>query len=245
MKKNKLVILCILVSIGTLFLVHIAYSMQAPFEFLESKWEAGDLISYIGTVALGIVAISQSARNFEFSEKLAEKQPFFIVTNYSASKVESIIDYFLGIENDDSTSNTHNGNKYVLYIDDADINNTEEKIIFDIELTNTSSAIEIVSFESAKSKKFKWSNSTIENSLKYLSILPGKKEKVGFIARKEFFEKCMNEKIYFEFILRNSFGKCYKETFELIINHLSKEGAIREGSFVIHCNIDNYKINGM
>ena len=125
MKKNKLVILCILVSIGTLFLVHIAYSIQAPFKFLESKWEAGDLISYIGTVALGIVAISQSARDFELSEKLAEKQPFFIVTNYSASKVESIVDYFLEIENDDSTSNTHNGNKYVLYIDDADINNTE------------------------------------------------------------------------------------------------------------------------
>ena len=85
MKKNKLVVLCILVSIGTLFLVHIAYSIQAPFKFLESKWEAGDLISYIGTVALGIVAISQSARDFELSEKLAEKQPFFIVTNYSAS----------------------------------------------------------------------------------------------------------------------------------------------------------------
>ena len=55
----------------------------------------------------------------------------------------------------------------------------------------------------------------------------------------------MNEKIYFEFILRNGFGKCYKETFELIIYHFSKEGAIREGSYIIHCNIGNYNITEM
>ena len=57
MEKNKLLLICILGSILALIIVHFLYSIPAPFDFLESKWDAGDLITYLGTVFLGIVAI--------------------------------------------------------------------------------------------------------------------------------------------------------------------------------------------
>ena len=231
MEKNKLLLICILGSILALIIVHFLYSIPAPFDFLESKWDAGDLITYLGTVFLGIVAIVQTDKSFKLSQKLAENEPFFIVTNYSAYKVEDIINYF--IKDDD---------KMYIYVDNDDINDIKERSIILVEIVNTSSSIETISFKSANSKKIEWSNTIIENNIKILSIRPGEKKKIGFIASDEYFSKCVKEKLNFEFKLRNNLGKCYKETFQLIIDSYVKGDSIRADGHYIDCSVSNYDV---
>lgn len=71
MKKKHLMvgIIC-----GLLFLltVHILFSISAPCKWLEAKWGAGDLISFVGTIALGIIAVWQSHEANQMSKKMMQ-----------------------------------------------------------------------------------------------------------------------------------------------------------------------------
>lgn len=53
-----------------LLLVHIAYKIPAPCEWLSYEWEAGELITFVGTITLGYLAYWQN-QNFK---NLTEKQ---------------------------------------------------------------------------------------------------------------------------------------------------------------------------
>ena len=53
-----LVALAVLCSV----VVHAVYSFAAPVSWLEHRWEAGDFLVYVGTVALAIVSVWQNKR---------------------------------------------------------------------------------------------------------------------------------------------------------------------------------------
>lgn len=44
-----------------LLAVQILFSIPAPNKWLEAVWEAGDLISFVGTIVLGFIAVKQTA----------------------------------------------------------------------------------------------------------------------------------------------------------------------------------------
>jgi len=44
-----------------LLVVQILFSIPAPNKWLEAVWEAGDLISFVGTIVLGFIAVKQTA----------------------------------------------------------------------------------------------------------------------------------------------------------------------------------------
>ena len=46
--------------------VHIVFSIDAPFEWLEAKWTAGDLLTYVSTIALALLAVWQ---NYKMDEE--------------------------------------------------------------------------------------------------------------------------------------------------------------------------------
>lgn len=75
-----------------LLFVHIIFTIPAPYDWLESVWSAGDLITFCGTVTLGYVAFNQSRVANEVSNKLAileaaEYQPLLIAVSFIGTDI--------------------------------------------------------------------------------------------------------------------------------------------------------------
>lgn len=71
MKKSQLFLwICII----AIFLVgvQILFSIPAPRKWLEAVWDAGDFISFVGTIFLGIVAVYQTRKANEISFRLLQ-----------------------------------------------------------------------------------------------------------------------------------------------------------------------------
>lgn len=71
MKKSQLVLwICIIIIF--LLVVQILFSVPAPNKWLEAAWGAGDFISFVGTVSLGLVAVYQTKKANEISFRLLQ-----------------------------------------------------------------------------------------------------------------------------------------------------------------------------
>lgn len=53
-------------------IIHVLYSIPAPFEFLVHKWEAGDILTYVSTIALSLLAVWQNQKFKEENDKVQE-----------------------------------------------------------------------------------------------------------------------------------------------------------------------------
>ncbi len=63
----------ILCSILFALVVHWLFSTPAPNEWLVHKWEAGDILTYVSTIALGLLAIWQNQRFKAENDKAQER----------------------------------------------------------------------------------------------------------------------------------------------------------------------------
>ena len=54
--------LWLLATLFFLVFVHTIFTIKAPYKWMEATWEAGDLLSLVGTLVLGYVAILQTQR---------------------------------------------------------------------------------------------------------------------------------------------------------------------------------------
>lgn len=82
MKQNKWYqkwYVWLVLTIVFLSLVQILFTIPAPNKWLDAVWEAGDLISFIGTIVLGFIAVKQTAE----ANKTAE-----LATNTSNKLIE-------------------------------------------------------------------------------------------------------------------------------------------------------------
>ena len=77
MKKGKSIVLIGAVCAALCAcLVHIIFSLSSPCSFFSAHWTAGELLSYMGTIALGLLALWQNKeiqRISEENEKRMEK----------------------------------------------------------------------------------------------------------------------------------------------------------------------------
>lgn len=82
-KKHKIFvfIIAITVTLGVPVIIHIVFKIDSGISFLEAEWEAGDVLAYygsilsfIGTVVLGALALYQNKLIKEESEKRADIQ---------------------------------------------------------------------------------------------------------------------------------------------------------------------------
>lgn len=64
----------LLASIFFLLIIQILFTIEAPCKWLEAKWDAGDIISFAGTIVLGFIAISQTQYANQINKKLLEMQ---------------------------------------------------------------------------------------------------------------------------------------------------------------------------
>lgn len=68
-------------TILVLVIIHCLFSISAPTKFFEAKWSAGDLLTFLGTIVLGYVAVMQThkanqtaERATQISERLMQKE---------------------------------------------------------------------------------------------------------------------------------------------------------------------------
>ena len=75
--KHHLVASWAIASAVFAIVIHIFFSIPAPFEWLEATWSAGDVLTYTSTIVLGLLAIWQNQKFKEESDKaqlLMDKQ---------------------------------------------------------------------------------------------------------------------------------------------------------------------------
>lgn len=63
----------IIASIVFLIIVHILFSIYPKNQWLQAKWSAGDLLTYVGTVALGVIALWQNQQLQKENERLQNR----------------------------------------------------------------------------------------------------------------------------------------------------------------------------
>lgn len=64
--RKHIISIFVILSIVFMIFVHIVFSIDAPFEWLEAKWTAGDLLTYVSTIALALLAVWQ---NYKMDEE--------------------------------------------------------------------------------------------------------------------------------------------------------------------------------
>ena len=59
----------LILSILFLLLVHVLFSIYTTHNWLQAKWTAGELLTYVGTVSLGILSLWQNKQLQAINEK--------------------------------------------------------------------------------------------------------------------------------------------------------------------------------
>ncbi len=236
MKKNKQWFIWLIVSITFLGFTQLLFSISAPCKYLEAVWEAGDLISFVGTMVLGFVAINQTQQANKMSERLMdiesnrymlEIRPFVMVTDWKSYELNADKLIF---------------NPDKLYICIEEHNNDETAIGIGLQLQNTTDSFLTVEYCDGYSEKVKWLNSASNQPNRKLRMLAGENREIIFYANSDFMKSLQGNSITIEFILENRFAERYKESFNLIITASSNECIHKQGEWYCGIAIQNYKI---
>lgn len=193
-----------------LLIVQILFSIPAPCKWLEAVWGAGDFISFVGTIFLGYITISQTERANKMAEKMMEIEndrykmeirPFFLVEDWKAYEL--------------SAAQIYNPAKLYICIDSYD--GKSPAIGVGLHLQNTTSSYISVEFSNASSSKGKWRNSLSNQPNRKLRLNAGTADEIVFYACEDFMNSQQGSAVNMSFILENRFGERYQESFDLYI----------------------------
>lgn len=67
--KSPLIRNTIVISSVFALIIHVLYYFPAPFDFFVHKWEAGDILTYVSTIALSLLAVWQNQKFKEESDQ--------------------------------------------------------------------------------------------------------------------------------------------------------------------------------
>lgn len=66
-KKYKWILIWACLSVIVAFLIHICFKIDAPNEFWVASWSSGEILTYISTIALGLLAFYQNNKITQLS----------------------------------------------------------------------------------------------------------------------------------------------------------------------------------
>ena len=224
-------------AIGALFfliIVQILFSIPAPCKYLDAVWEAGDLISFAGTIVLGFVAIHQTQQANEMSKRLMEiennrymleMRPFFMVTDWKAYELD-YDKYFISPDK--------------LYIQIGDCKNCEKALGIGLKLHNTTNSY--MTAEYFYDGTVPWKNITTNQPNRKIRLYADESKEIVFFADPEYMKSFEKQWITVKFILENRFAQRYQESFCLLINVLSKDCLHNEGEWYCDVIVQSFKI---
>lgn len=73
MKKYKWIWVWACLSIAFAVVIHFAFKISAPYKSMEAVWSAGDILTYVSTISLGLFAMWQNQKMAYDSEKRERK----------------------------------------------------------------------------------------------------------------------------------------------------------------------------
>lgn len=226
----------LIASITFLFVVQILFSIPAPCKWLDAVWEAGDFISFVGTMVLGYVAISQTERANKMSERLMDIEnnrykldirPFVMITDWKAYELASEQLLF---------------NPDKLYIQIGEYTDGTAALGIGLLFQNTTDSFLSVEYSGACSQKVKWANSAINQPNRKLRLSSGESREIVFYASSEYMTSLIGEFITVKLIMENRFAERYQESFDLLITTLSKDCIHKDGEWYCDVTAQNYQI---
>ena len=226
----------LIASIAFLFVVQILFSIPAPCKWLDVAWEAGDFISFVGTMVLGYVAISQTERANKMSERLMDIEnnryrldirPFVMITDWKAYELASEQLLFSPDK---------------LYIQIGEYADGTLALGIGLLFQNTTDSYLSVEYSGACSQKVKWANSAINQPNRKLRLSSGESREIVFYASSEYMTSLIGEFITVKLIMENRFAERYQESFDLLITTLSKDCIHKDGEWYCDVTAQNYQI---
>lgn len=233
-----------IIAIVVLVIVHILFSIPAPCPWLQAVWDAGDLITYIGTIVLGIVAFTQNANANETNHRLMlleesryrlETRPFVFVSDWNVK----IFQGRLSLSGSEA--------KETICVDvGVDYERPDKKVMaIEFLLTNTTQACFSVQYHGVRfvdsDEAVGWRQSYIGLDNLKMVLNPGQVGRIIFFGTEELFESTFHKgKICLSFILENRFGERYQEDFDATI--ILRASQPENGKPWLLVDASNYKI---
>ena len=226
----------LIASVLFLLIIQVLFTLQAPYKWMEATWEAGDLISFVGTMVLGYIAIHQTEQANLMSKKLMDIeenqykidiQPFVVVIDWRVYE----------FEHTQMLMNADN-KRYVCIGAYGD----GETFGLALRLLNTTSSYVTVEYFRGITERNSWDNICVNQMNRKIYIKPNDSEEIILYASANFIRSLENKKSTISFILENRFGQRYKETFELYIIYLNSDYVSKKNEMRCSAIIQNYKI---
>lgn len=208
------IIAYIIIVIFVLLVVQICFTVKAPYKWMESVWEPGDLIALVGTLTLGYISMRQTAKANDMSKKLMdieiqrykmEIRPFVMVTNWEVFPINH------------SDIVAASPKELYIKIGSCDLNNEKETAIgLVLTFQNTTAAPLLLSFKSAKDQNNSFSKGIANKNNEKLFLRPDQEKKITFCMTQNEI-KSLSHTIRWEFILENRFADRYQESFDTLV----------------------------
>ena len=226
----------IIASLLFLIVLQLLFSISAPCKYLEATWGAGDFISFVGTMVLGYIAISQTQRANQISNKLMdieinrykmEIRPFVMVTDWKAYEQDYVNIIF---------------NPRKLYVCIGEYND-KMAICLELCLQNTTESYAEAEFSRGfANDETNLSKTYANQSNQKLRLSAGEKKEIVFYANEKFIKSLVGKYSTVEFFLKNRFGEGYKESFELAILSLDDQCLHKDNEWFCSVDVKNYRI---
>jgi len=238
---SAIVIFCIFI---IPLIINEAYKLGRGY---ATAWDASDtliyygaILTFLGTVVLGLSTIIQSHRANDINNRLSlleeerfkrELQPFVIVSNWKLeeTKLQMII---------------QSPQKLYIQIGDIELYYGEVCLCLSLFFTNTSNSFATVYYSEArvfeKNKHVaNWKNSTSNQPNPKLYLKSGETGEFVFYCTPKEMKGFRGKKIELDLILDNRFCEKYKETLDIIIPLLGEDS----NGWYVSLSPQNYLIN--
>lgn len=200
-----------------LAVVQILFNLPAPCRWLEAVWEAGDLISLVGTLILGYIAMKQANEanesadaankisnrlmDLEFERYKLENRPFVMVADWRAENLQ--------------LNQIFNPDK--LYIQIARYDEKGPILGLSLFIQNTTNAPLSVEFKDGCTEEYEFMYSTTNQPKQKLMVQPFDIQEMVFYAAEDEIRKLKGKTLKMNFILENRFTERYQESFKIIV----------------------------
>ena len=91
-ERNRLILIWGAASILYAGLVHLLFCIQAPTTWTVAKWSAGEILTYVSTVSLGLLAVWQNKRFKEENDAAQDRLEQLVKQSNELSAINKIIE---------------------------------------------------------------------------------------------------------------------------------------------------------
>lgn len=141
-KKTKgLIVGIIVVSILAAVGIHLAFIPQTSNPWIYAKWTGGEILTYIGTIALGIIAIGQNGQMEDISRDANRMNVLSKAIEYEMTKKAKMESLLLNLQNE---LNVQRIVTVVFGEEKKEKNNKKDLIVMGIQISIQSSAEAVI-----------------------------------------------------------------------------------------------------